>query len=1104
MKPHLIPLIAALAGSWLPIPAFSQTFEATNVYDEPYGYLSPSDLTAANGKVYFSGKPSYEIGVEPYVSDGTRAGTFRLKDIATSRAGDSDPTTFTKVGNSVYFYARSETHGRELWVTDGTSEGTRLVIDLWPGTKGSVGLNRSNDEQSIAEFNGRALFIGNDGINGRELWITDGTAVGTERLTNINATPEGSSHFGREFFVWNNVCFFQAGDDNYNAELWRTDGTVAGTYEVKDLYVGYPGYPSRFIEMGGDLYFQARANSGSYSLYTTDGTANGTIVIKEISSGNNPLYWLTVKGNILYFTASSGGAGRELWRSDGTELGTYQVDDLRVGGNSSNPEYLTVIGSTLYFVADNGQSGKQLWKTNGQPGNASLVMSLAQRNGVSNLEELVEFQNTLFFKMNYVDPSGRAYGKEWFYLDAAGNLQNAGDVNPGPNSGPRDGNSVHAKYAKTANGLYFSGNDYGGYPNYELWRISRKLDITSQPLAAVVKLGEPHTLSFTADQAVTSVQWYQNGTAISGATSPSYTISGAVAEDAGLYYASCSNADAAATTASAKIVILESSAQPVGVIAGSTLRLSVTVHGTGVSYQWKRGNVSLSDDGSRVVGARSASLVINDVVSTDAGNYYCKVTISGASGESHRQAVSFVTQPVVDPTPPPSALVSGAFDWQLAATQSPSLFLVKRLPPGLRYDPNSGRITGHPNRVGTYRVQVVAYNIVGKSETQTFEITVDPLPDYLSGSYFGEITRNTELNFNLGGSVTLQTDQRGTLSGKMNLAGKIVRFRGRLNASPTGTSSASIAIPVRGTAAYQFDITFDPNLHSADGTLSRNGQSVSFRTDRNVWHSRANPNHLYSGRFNSGLDLSNTHNGNEIYPQGHGYTTMQVSTNGKARIVGHAGDGARFTVSTIVSHEGTIPLFAPMHRNHASLHGIQAIQPAGAAPEYSDTLINGTIYWIKKPNAKASGRSYPNGFPRVAVATYGGKWTATKPGEMLLGIDDSGEPNAKLDTFYGTLPNLTNHFTLTDRHKAIFDRTTNTHRASVLFNARLGTFRGSFHTTDTHPLRPERVLSRKAILTGVIVPQWNRGYGQFTISALPTINHPSPNTVTGALLFRSL
>lgn len=667
MKPLIVPLIATLAGGWLPIPAFSQTFEATNVYDEPYGYLFPSDLAAANGKVYFGGKPSYEIGVEPYVSDGTRAGTFRLKNIATSMAGDSNPTTFTKVGNSVYFNASSETHGRELWVTDGTSEGTRLVIDLWPGTSSSI---RRNDELPIAEFNGRALFIGNDGINGRELWITDGTAVGTERLTNINATPEGNSHFGNEFFVWNNVCYFHAGESSYHAELWRTDGTVAGTYEVKDLRTGYPGYPSRFIEMGGKLYFQARGNSALGNLYTTDGTAEGTIIIKEFD--NNPLYWLTVKGKILYFTASSGGAGRELWRSDGTELGTYQVDDLRVGGNSSTPEYLTAIGNTLYFVADNGQSGRQLWKTNGQPGNASLVMSLAQRNGVSNLEELVEFQNTLFFKMNYVDPSGRAYGKEWFYLDAAGNLQNAGDVNPGPNSGPRDGNSGNAKYAKTANGLYFSGNDYGGYPNHELWRISRKLDITSQPLAAVVRLGESYTLSFTADQAVTSVQWYHGGAAIPGATSPSYTISGAVAEDAGLYYASCSNADAAATTASAKIVILDSSAQPVGVIAGSTLRLSVTVHGTGVSYQWKRGNVSLSDDGSRVVGARSASLVINDVVASDEGSYYCQVSIFGASGESHRQAVSFFTQPVVDPTPPPPALVSGAFDWQLGASQSPS------------------------------------------------------------------------------------------------------------------------------------------------------------------------------------------------------------------------------------------------------------------------------------------------------------------------------------------------------------------------------------------------------------------------------------------------
>lgn len=1102
MKLPIVPLIAALAGSCFANTSFSQTFEAIKVYDQPNGYLLPSDLAAANGKVYFGGEPSYEVGVEPYVSDGTGAGTFRLKDIASSWAGDSRPTTFTKVGSRVFFYASSETHGRELWVTDGTSGGTRLVIDLWPGTRGSIGLNRSNDEQSIAELNGRALFVGDDGITGHELWITDGTAAGTERLTDIDAVPEQDSAFGRDFFVWNDICYFQAGEDNSNTELWRTDGTAAGTYQVKDLRTSGASNPSRFTEMDGNLYFQARGNSGTWDLFTTDGTANGTYSVKDgPGTSGTQLYWLTVMGNILYFTAyDRGPSGRELWRSDGTEQGTYQVVDLRVGENSSDPEYLTAIGNTLYFVADNGQSGRQLWKTNGQPGNASLVMSLAQRNGVSNIEELIEFQNTLFFKMNYVDPSGRAYGREWFYLDFGGNLQNAGDVNPGPDSGPRIGNEVHSRYAKTSNGLYFSGFDG---VNTELWRISRKLEFTSQPNSAVVRLGESHTLSFTADQAITSVQWYHGGSAIPGATSTSYTITNADAEDAGQYYASVSSANAGASTAAVKIVVLESSSQPVGIKEGATLRLSVTAHGTGVSYQWKRGNVSLSDDGNRVVGARSDSLTINKVVAADAGSYHCHVGIFGASAESLRQTVSFVTKPVIAPASPPPALVSGEVQWQLAASQSPSRFLVKGLPPGLRYDPVSGRISGQPNRAGTYRVQVVAFNIVGRSDLQTFEMSVDSLPDHLSGSYFGEISNSTELNFNLGGSLSMRTDHRGILSGKMNLGGWIVRFRGRLNASRTGNSHASIEIPVRGSAPYHLDLTFDPSLHTADGTISRNDQSVTFRSDRNAWHPRANPNLLYAGRFNSGLDLSNSRNGDETYPQGHGYATMQVAASGRVRILGKAGDGTPFSVGTIVSQQGTVSLFAPMHRKHASLHGRQTIHPAGAAPDYSDTLVNGTIHWIKKPNSTASGRRYPNGFPRVAVGTYGGKWTPPTRGELLLGIDDTGEPNATLDTRYGTLPDLNHRLTLNNRHRAIFDRSTNHHQASVSFNPRLGLFRGSFFTADTHPLRPGRVLKRKAIFTGALVPQRSRGYSQFAISELPTVDQPLPNTVTGALLFRA-
>ncbi|HOC73333.1 MAG TPA: hypothetical protein PKL54_10980, partial [Candidatus Hydrogenedentes bacterium] len=43
------------------------------------------------------------------------------------------PNNFCAVGATLYFLATGPYSGRELWRTDGTYEGTRLVKDIGPG-----------------------------------------------------------------------------------------------------------------------------------------------------------------------------------------------------------------------------------------------------------------------------------------------------------------------------------------------------------------------------------------------------------------------------------------------------------------------------------------------------------------------------------------------------------------------------------------------------------------------------------------------------------------------------------------------------------------------------------------------------------------------------------------------------------------------------------------------------------------------------------------------------------------------------------------------------------------------------------------------------------
>jgi ELWxxDGT repeat protein len=265
---------------------------------------SPEELVTFQGKLFFTADtPS--AGRELWVSDGTANGTTLFRDLRSGSA-DSNPRNLIVVNGKLFFTAITAA-GRELWVSDGTAGGTHLVKDIRPGAAGSNG-------SQLTAVGSRLFFTANNGQTGTELWASDGTAAGTVQVRDIQpgsagSSPEGLTNSG-------GTLFFSANDGTHGRELWKSGGAAQSTALVRDLKLGVDGsHPSFLTALGGALFFSAENGIHGEELFVSDGTTAGTRLAADIARpGGSAPTQLTVAGGTLYFSADDGIVGREIFR----------------------------------------------------------------------------------------------------------------------------------------------------------------------------------------------------------------------------------------------------------------------------------------------------------------------------------------------------------------------------------------------------------------------------------------------------------------------------------------------------------------------------------------------------------------------------------------------------------------------------------------------------------------------------------------------------------------------------------------------------------------------------------------------------------------------
>ena len=431
-------------------------------------------LTKINGEGVFENKPAEFMGTLVFKSTTTLNGEGLYKidgvgNLVFIKSLIGDVSDFIETNGKLFFVYDDGSHGKELWVTDGSSLGTALVKDINPGFNDGIreeiwsgcfgvgsgfGSNPWFNRVAIG-FQNKLYFIGIDGTHGRELWSSDGTANGTQMVMDIySGSNDGICE--PNLTIFQNHLYFQAhssnGDeiwktdgngnteatiiaygslyvflnslwsdiDNYNSEIYVNDSTGGGSTlflgnPIKDesgvplsfggntflltptstdtfqlvrsdfsqiFYVASQGL-SDFKIIGSKLFFVSAGSGGNYFLYSNDiDTIESTVPIQLARVNDYPGYpypGLEELNGKLFFVGKDN-FGSEPWITDGTLAGTNRIKDINPGapdGIYEAPLNSVLYNGNLYFSsATSSSSENTLWRSNGADIGTSRVATL--------------------------------------------------------------------------------------------------------------------------------------------------------------------------------------------------------------------------------------------------------------------------------------------------------------------------------------------------------------------------------------------------------------------------------------------------------------------------------------------------------------------------------------------------------------------------------------------------------------------------------------------------------------------------------------------------------------------------------------------------------
>lgn len=612
--------------------------------------------------------------------------------------------------------------------------------------------------------------------------------------------------------------------------------------------------------------------------------------------------------------------------------------------------------------------------------------------------------------------------------------------------------------------------------------------VTSGPASLLVAKGsETHIDITTGGELASTVQWFKGTSAMPEEKEKELWFDSIQLTDAGSYKARVTKGASSVDSDMSEIGVVDPVLKSITLPHHQKLTLTVGAAGNGLSFIWLKGGNPLNSD-IRVTGVNTRTLVINDLVPPDAGAYSCRVTGPGGTLTTNAANVTVVLQPVVSDFNFDPGMTSAAYDFLPPVLNAATRYSIIGLPPGMTYNPTTGRITGRPTVSGTYRITITATNLAGTS-TRTKLLTVAALPAGVVGKHLGSVavTQASDTAFGLGGKWSANILPNGMVTGSVCIGAEMLPFSGPITINSATPYQPRLSFTLN-RAAGRAPITLLIQLaenNTSTGTLAEQGGSNTTTTG---WRQRLAGTGV-AGLYNLGI-LPSTQPGT---PRGHGYASFTVVTDGSLTVIGRLADDTPFTSAGFVGPNGEVLVWQNLQPSKLGvITGVLDITEH-AASNYTGNTVAGTLHWARA--ALVNSRFAPAGFSAVPCIVDGGRY-AHRTGPVM-GLPATAN-NAKLRTTEGGLPSAREQaFTITPANKCVVPPP-NASQVVVNVTPATGAFTASYVLSDPDPYLPGSMLKRTVAIKGLIrrdAAGQLRGCGFFILAQLPDAMANPPTTI---------